>query len=148
MPRLDDPASSEANPLDLIIVGAGFAGLYALQRALNSNRSAVVLERGGDVGGTWYWNRYPGARCDIQSMEYSYSFDDALQQDWSWTERYAAQPEILNYANHVADRFGLRHHIRFSTLVVTMTFLEANNLWRTETAAGDVFFSRFCIMAT
>lgn len=148
MPRLDDPASSEANPLDLIIVGAGFAGLYALQRALNSNRSAVVLERGGDVGGTWYWNRYPGARCDIQSMEYSYSFDDALQQDWSWTERYAAQPEILNYANHVADRFGLRPHIRFSTLVVTMTFLEANNLWRTETAAGDVFFSRFCIMAT
>jgi len=148
MPRLDDPPSSEANPLDLIIVGAGFAGLYALQRALNSNRSAVVLERGGDVGGTWYWNRYPGARCDIQSMEYSYSFDDALQQDWSWTERYAAQPEILNYANHVADRFGLRPHIRFSTLVVTMTFLEANNLWRTETAAGDVFFSRFCIMAT
>ena len=86
MPRLDDPASSEANPLDLIIVGAGFAGLYALQRALNSNRSAVVLERGGDVGGTWYWNRYPGARCDVQSMEYSYSFDDTLQQDWSWTE--------------------------------------------------------------
>ena len=148
MPLLDDAPSSEANPLDLIIVGAGFAGLYALQRALNSNRSAVVLERGGDVGGTWYWNRYPGARCDVQSMEYSYSFDDTLQQDWSWTERYAAQPEILNYANHVADRFGLRPHIRFSTLVVTMTFLEANNLWRTETAAGDVFFSRFCIMAT
>ncbi len=148
MPPLNDPVSSEANPLDLIIVGAGFAGLYALQCALNSNRSAVVLERGGDVGGTWYWNRYPGARCDVQSMEYSYSFDDALQQDWSWTERYAAQPEILDYANHVADRFALRPHIRVGTLVTTMTFLEAHNLWRTETAEGDVFFSRFCIMAT
>ena len=112
MSLLNDSGSSETNPVDLIIVGAGFAGLYALHRALNSNRSAVVLERGGDVGGTWYWNRYPGARCDVQSMEYSYSFDDALQQDWSWSERYAAQPEILHYANHVADRFALRPHIR------------------------------------
>ena len=148
MLHLKDPSSSEANPLDLVIVGAGFAGLYALQRALSSDRTAVAIERGGDVGGTWYWNRYPGARCDVQSMEYSYSFNDALQQNWSWTERYAAQPEILRYANHVADRFELRPHIRFETLVVAMTFLEATGLWRTETNSGEIFFSRFCIMAT
>lgn len=124
------------NPLDIVIVGAGFAGLYALQRALTSGRQAVVIERGDGVGGTWYWNRYPGARCDVQSMEYSYSFDAALQQEWSWTERYAAQPEILEYANHVADRFHLRPHIEFKRTVAKMVYLEDRKVWQTVTSDG------------
>jgi len=136
------------NPLDIVIVGAGFAGLYALQRALTSGRQAVVIERGDGVGGTWYWNRYPGARCDVQSMEYSYSFDAALQQEWSWTERYAAQPEILEYANHVADRFHLRPHIEFKRTVAKMVYLEDRKVWQTVTSDGANYFSRFCIMAT
>jgi cyclohexanone monooxygenase len=94
--------------MDVLIVGAGFAGMYMLHRARSLGFTAQVLEAGSGVGGTWYWNRYPGARCDVESMEYSYQFSEELQQEWRWSERYAAQPEILRYANHVADRFGLR----------------------------------------
>jgi cyclohexanone monooxygenase len=97
---------------DAVIVGAGFAGLYMLHRLRGVGFRARVLEAGSGVGGTWYWNRYPGARCDVESVQYSYQFDDKLQQDWEWTERYAAQPELLRYANHVADRFDLRHPVR------------------------------------
>ena len=97
-----------------VIVGAGFAGLYMLHRLRGLGLSARVYEAGDGVGGTWYWNRYPGARCDVESMDYSYSFSDELQQEWTWTERYASQPEILRYINHVADRFDLRRDIRLA----------------------------------
>src|SRR5215217_1078104 len=101
-------AQSEAyGPLDAVIVGAGVAGLYMLHRLRGLGLSARVIEAGDDVGGTWYWNRYPGARCDIQSVDYSYSFDPELDQEWTWSERYATQPEILRYATHVADRYDL-----------------------------------------
>jgi cyclohexanone monooxygenase len=144
----NNPVTSEQAPLELAIVGAGFAGLYALYRARASGRSALAFERGGDVGGTWYWNRYPGARCDVQSMEYSYSFDEDLQQSWSWSERYAAQPEILEYANHVSDRFALRDSIQFNTSVIALRYLAEHRVWRVETDSGGIFFARFCIMAT
>src|SRR6478752_6123036 len=97
---------------DVVVVGAGFAGMYMLHRLRGLGLSVRVYEQGGDVGGTWYWNRYPGARCDVESMQYSYSFSEELQQEWDWSERYAPQPEILAYANHVADRFDLRPDIR------------------------------------
>ena len=100
---------------DVVVVGAGFAGLYMLHRLRDAGFRVRVFEAGSGVGGTWYWNRYPGARCDVESMEYSYSFCDELQQQWEWTERYAGQPEILRYANHVADRFDLRRDIAFET---------------------------------
>ena len=98
---------STSRQVDAVIVGAGFAGLYALYRLRGLGLTAQVFEAGDDVGGTWYWNRYPGARCDVESMDYSYSFSDELQQEWHWTERYSSGPEILKYINHVADRFDL-----------------------------------------
>ena len=110
--------------VDAVIVGAGFAGMYALHRLVKENYHPIVFETGDNVGGTWYWNRYPGARCDIQSMEYSYTFDEDLQQDWNWSEKYAPQPEILRYANYVADRFELRQHINFNTRVLTARYDE------------------------
>ena len=103
--------------VDVVVVGAGFAGLYMLYRLRGLGMSAQVIEAGSDVGGTWFWNRYPGARCDVESMEYSYSFSDELQQEWEWSERYATQPEILKYIGHVANRFDLRKDIRFNTRV-------------------------------
>ena len=130
------------------MVGAGFAGLYMLHRLRQSGFSAQAFEAGGDVGGTWYWNRYPGARCDVESMEYSYSFSEALQQEWEWTERYAGQPEILRYANHVAERFGLRRHIAFRTKVTAAVFDEDANRWRIDTDTGTRVAARFLIMAT
>jgi cyclohexanone monooxygenase len=98
------PAEVGSDPpaLDVVIVGAGFAGLYALHRLRELRFSVRVFEAGEGIGGTWYWNRYPGARCDVESLDYSYSFCDALQQEWRWTERYASQPEILRYIEHVA----------------------------------------------
>src|SRR5262245_42564551 len=103
--------------VDVVVVGAGFAGLYALHKLRGLGFEVQVVEGGDGVGGTWYWNRYPGARCDVESLEYSYGFDDDLQQEWEWTERYATQPEILSYLEHVADRFDLRRDIRFGTSV-------------------------------
>ena len=134
--------------LDAVIVGAGFAGLYMLHRLRGLGLAARVYEAGKGVGGTWYWNRYPGARCDVESMDYSYSFSDALQQDWRWTERYAAQPEILKYINHVADRFDLRRDVQLETRVTAATFDEATGRWAVETDRGDRVSARFCIMAT
>jgi cyclohexanone monooxygenase len=134
--------------IDAIVVGAGFAGMYTLYKLLDSKFSARVFEAGDNVGGTWYWNRYPGARCDIESMEYSYSFDDDLQQKWNWTERYATQPELLKYANHVADSFNLRPHISFSTRVVSAHYDEEASLWQVTTDQGEEISARFCIMAT
>ncbi len=133
---------------DAIIVGAGFAGLYMLHRLRGLGLSARVIEAGDGVGGTWYWNRYPGARCDIESLEYQYGFDDDLAREWDWTERYATQPEILRYANHVADRFNLRPDIQFETRVIGAAFDEQAHRWVVETDRGDRFVARFCIMAT
>ncbi len=140
--------SVKVRELDAVVVGAGFAGMYMLHRLRGQGLAVQVIERGDGVGGTWYWNRYPGARCDVQSMEYSYQFDEALQQEWKWSERFSPQPEILAYANHVADRFDLRRDIQFETSVVAAHFDEATLRWRVETDAGEVFLARFCIMAT
>src|ERR1700748_413202 len=106
---------------DVVIIGAGFAGMYMLHRVRVLGIPARVYEAGSGVGGTWYWNRYPGARCDTETMQYSYSFSPELQQEWSWTEKFAGQPEILSYANHVADRFDLRRDITFNTSVTDAT---------------------------
>jgi cyclohexanone monooxygenase len=133
---------------DAIVVGAGFAGLYMLHKLRRLGMTAHVFEAGDDVGGTWYWNRYPGARCDVESMEYSYSFDEDLEQEWHWTERYATQPEILRYVQYVADRFDLRRDISFSTRVTAMTFDEVSELWTVETDRGAKLSARYCIMAT
>ncbi len=124
--------------VDVAVIGAGFAGMYMLHRLRSIGLSCRVIEAGSDVGGTWYWNRYPGARCDVESMEYSYEFDEDLQQTWDWSERYAAQPEILRYAEHVADRFDLRDSIQFRTRMTGAAFDEATNRWSLTTQpAGD-----------
>jgi len=136
-----------ANEVDAVVVGAGFGGLYMLHRLRAIGCSAVVIEAASDVGGTWYWNRYPGARCDIESLEYSFSFDEALQQEWHWTERYAAQPEILAYARHVAERFDLRRDICFDTRVLGAAFDERTARWEIRTDRGS-FSAQFLVMAT
>jgi cyclohexanone monooxygenase len=140
--------ASPENTLDVVIVGAGFAGMYALHSFRGMGLQAKVLEAGNDVGGTWYWNRYPGARCDVPSVEYSYSFDKDLEQEWNWTEIMAAQPEILEYAGHVADRFDLRKDMQFQTRVTRTIFDESSNLWQVVTDAGKTLRARFCVMAT
>jgi len=134
--------------LDMIIVGAGFSGLYMIHRAQQSGLSVRCFEAGGGVGGTWYWNRYPGARVDIECAEYSYSFSKELEQEWNWTERYAAQPEIERYANHVADRFDLRRRVDFNTRVESAIFNENSGLWTVTTDTGETLKTRYCIMAT
>ena len=133
---------------DAVVVGAGFSGLYMLHRLREIGLSVRVLERGGGVGGTWYWNRYPGARCDGDSVEYSYQFSDALQDEWRWTERNASQPEILRYLEHVADRFDLRRDISFETTVTEARFDEAAGCWRIATDDGMRLSATYCIMAT
>ncbi len=134
--------------IDAIIVGAGFSGIYMLKRCRELGLSAQVIEAGGGAGGTWYWNRYPGARCDVESMTYSYSFSDELQQEWTWTERYARQPEILRYIEHVLDRFDLRRDIQLETRVTSAVFDDAANRWIVDTNRGERLSARFCIMAT
>ena len=134
--------------IDAVVVGAGFAGLYMLHRLRGLGFATRVYEAGDGVGGTWYWNRYPGARCDVESLDYSYSFSEELQQEWRWTERFAPQPEILAYVNHVADRFDLRRDIQLSTRVTSAAFDEATSRWTIETDRGDRVSARFCIMAT
>ncbi|MFP6748933.1 MAG: NAD(P)/FAD-dependent oxidoreductase [Alphaproteobacteria bacterium] len=133
---------------DAVIVGAGFAGLYLLHRLRGLGFSTRMFERGGDVGGTWYWNRYPGARCDVESMQYSYSFSEELQQEWNWSERFSAQPEILEYAHHVAERYDLRRSIEFDTTVTSAHFDEATARWAVTTDKGETISAQFCIMAT
>ena len=138
----------EAKPFDAVVVGAGFAGLYALFRLRAMGLKVKVYEVGSEVGGTWFWNRYPGARCDVESMQYSYSFSGELEQEWHWTERYASQPEILSYIKHAADRFDLRRDVQFSTRVVSAEFDPQTSLWTLETDQGDRASARFCIMAS
>jgi cation diffusion facilitator CzcD-associated flavoprotein CzcO len=132
--------------VDAVVVGAGFSGLYMLQRLRELGFSVQVYEAAADVGGTWYWNRYPGCRCDIESMEYSYSFDKELEQEWEWSERYATQPEILGYAGHVADRFDLRRDIQFETRVTTATYDEDAKRWSITTDRGDEVSAQFFIL--
>jgi len=140
--------SATALIVDAVVVGAGFGGLYMLHRLRQLGLSIRGFERGTDVGGTWYWNRYPGARCDVESMQYSFSFSEDLQQEWRWGERFASQPEILAYAKHVAERFELRRDIQFGCSVSTARYDEATALWEIATDKGERLRARFCIMAT
>ena len=137
-----------ADRYDVVVVGAGFAGMYMLYRLRGLGFTARVYEQGSGVGGTWYWNRYPGARCDVESMQYSYSFSDELQQEWDWSERYAPQPEILKYANHVADRFDLRRDIQFDTRVERAEFDEGTNLWSVTVSDGKTVTAKYVVLAT
>lgn len=139
---------SSTHDVDVVIVGAGFAGMYELVRMRRAGFSAVVLEVADDVGGTWYWNRYPGARCDILSVDYSYSWDPELQQEWHWSERYAAQPEILRYAQFVADKHDLRTDIRFNTRVESAAWNDDTSRWTIHTDNGGDVTARHYVMAT
>jgi cyclohexanone monooxygenase len=140
--------NSQADAYDVVVVGAGFAGMYMLHRLRGLGFSVRVYEQGSGVGGTWYWNRYPGARCDVESMQYSYSFSDELQQEWDWSERYAPQPEILRYANHVADKYNLRADIQFGTRVDRASFDEDENIWSVATSDGKMVAAKFVVLAT
>ncbi len=133
--------------LDVIIVGAGFSGLYMLYKMRKMNLKALIIERASDAGGTWFWNRYPGARCDIESIEYSYSFSDELQQEWNWSNRYSDQSEILEYINYVVKKFNLKENIVFNTSVKSATFDENLKNWILETDSKS-YSSKFCVMAT
>ncbi|MBS0377153.1 MAG: NAD(P)/FAD-dependent oxidoreductase [Proteobacteria bacterium] len=132
---------------DVVVIGAGFAGLYSLYRFSQAGLRVIGFERGGDVGGVWYWNRYPGARCDCESNVYSFSFSHELQQEWSWSLRYSEQPEILRYLGHVADRFDLRRHIRFNSSVVAAHFDENGHHWRVVCSDGSSVRARFVVSA-
>ena len=140
--------NGQADAYDVVVVGAGFAGMYMLHRLRGLGFSVRVYEQGSGVGGTWYWNRYPGARCDVESMQYSYSFSDELQQEWDWSERYAPQPEILRYANHVADKYHLRSDIQFGTRVDRASFNEDENIWSVATSDGKMVAAKFVVLAT
>ncbi len=142
------PDSQAPATVDVVIVGAGFAGMYMLHRLRGLGISARVFEAASGVGGTWYWNRYPGARCDVESMQYSYSFSPDLQQEWQWSELFASQPEILRYANHVADRLDLRRDIQFDTRVTAAHFDRTTHRWDVRTDRGERVSAQYCVMAT
>ena len=138
---------SDMQRFDVIVVGAGFGGMHMLWKLRQLNMSAIVFERGSDVGGTWYWNRYPGARCDVPSMDYSVPWDPEMDQEWNWSERFSTQPEILDYATKLADRHDLRRDIRFNTAVTKVTWEEGRRLWTVETDSGDVVEAPFFVSA-
>jgi cation diffusion facilitator CzcD-associated flavoprotein CzcO len=148
MKRLAMKPHEQDGNVDLLIVGAGFSGLCMLHKAREMGLRALVLEAADSVGGTWYANRYPGARVDIQSLEYSYSFSEELQQDWHWSERYASQPELLRYANHVADRFDLRDAIRLNTRVTGAHFDHDSRRWLVHCGDGQTMNARFIVLAS
>ncbi|MGW0050630.1 flavin-containing monooxygenase [Nocardia cyriacigeorgica] len=145
----ETPSSVQTGPtsVDVVVVGAGIAGLYALHKFRSQGLTVRVFEAADGVGGVWYWNRYPGARCDVESVDYSYSFDDALQQEWNWSEKYATQPEILAYLNHVADRFDLRRDIEFGARVTDAVLDESTLRWEVRTDTGTVVSARFVVLA-
>ncbi|MSZ88575.1 MAG: NAD(P)-binding protein [Actinobacteria bacterium] len=144
-----DTGSSDGGlDADVIVVGAGMSGLYALKVLRERGFRVIVLDRAPGVGGTWYWNRYPGARCDIPSFEYSFGFDPELEQEWEWSEQFSPQPEIERYLNHIADRYDLRRDIRLETGVAAMTFDEATDTWIVDTETGEQLRARFCVMGT
>ncbi|MGE0219510.1 flavin-containing monooxygenase [Mycolicibacterium sp.] len=134
--------------IEVLVVGAGFSGLYALIRMRELGFDAVAADAGGDVGGTWYWNRYPGARVDTESVDYSFSFSAELQQEWTWTERYAAQPEILAYLRHVATRFALWPHIHLNTRIEALRYDDARERWDVTSTDGRRWSAKYCILAT
>ena len=144
---MPDTSHSPPRQLDVAIVGGGLAGLYAIHRLRSIGLKVRAYEAGSGVGGTWFWNRYPGARCDVESLEYSYSFDDQLQQDWKWPERYGTQPEILKYINHVADRFDLRRDVQLNTRIKSAVFDRTANEWTLATDSGEQVRARYCVMA-
>ena len=141
-------SGSTVQKVDVAVVGAGFAGLYLLHRLRRGGFTTVVSEEAEDVGGTWYWNRYPGARCDIQTIDYSYTFDTELESAWKWSEKYATQPEILRYLGFVADRYDLRRDIRFRTRITAATWDQAAERWLLTTNTGATISCRYYIMAT
>ncbi len=141
-------AQTKPSEIDVAVVGAGFSGLYLIKKLRDQGLSFRVFEAGSGVGGTWYWNRYPGARCDVESMQYSYSWDPELEQKWQWSETFAPQPEILKYANHVADRYDMRPHIEFNTRVTAQTYDEAAQRWQVTLSTGETASACFCVMAT
>ena len=146
--RSDGTLNSIKARYDTVVVGAGFSGIYALHKFLQKGLSVLLLEKGEGLGGTWFWNSYPGARCDVESMEYSYQFDEKLQQDWEWTERYASQPEILKYMEYVVERFNLRSNMRFGVKVDAATFDENSNDWTIETSTGNIIKAKYCVFGT
>ena len=137
----------KAKEVYVVVVGAGFAGIYMLYKLKNLGFTSRVIERGDGVGGTWHWNRYPGARCDIPSLQYSYQFDDELQQEWEWEEKYSSQKQILEYANHVVDRFDLRNDITINTEGQSTTYNEEQGRWTVKTSQEEIICS-YCVMAT
>ncbi len=141
-------ASQQPTRIDALVVGAGFGGMYAVHKLSGMGLSVQGIEAGGDVGGVWYWNRYPGARCDLMSLDYCYSFSPELEQEWTWTEQFAAQPEILAYANFVADRLDLRRHFHFETRVTGAACDDATRTWRVTTDDGRSFEATYCVMAS
>ncbi len=141
------PRQLDVARLDVAIVGGGLAGLYAIHRLRGIGLKVRAYEAGSGVGGTWFWNRYPGARCDVESLEYSYSFSEELQQEWKWPERYGTQPEILKYINHVADRFDLRRDVQLNTRIKTAMFDGKANEWILKTDAGEEIRARYVVMA-
>ena len=143
-----EPAGTEPEQFDVVVVGAGVSGLYALHHFRELGFTVHVVEAGDGVGGTWFWNRYPGARCDVPSMEYSYGFSPELEQEWEWTEVFPLQEELEAYFNHVADRFDLRRHIQLGTRVTAATYDDARGRWLVDTDAGDHFSAQFLVMAT
>ncbi len=147
MQEIEYRMNQHNDELDVIIVGAGFSGLYMLYKMRKMNLKALIIERASDAGGTWFWNRYPGARCDIESIEYSYSFSDELQQEWNWSNRYSDQSEILEYINYVVKKFNLKENIVFNTSVKSATFDENLKNWILETDSKS-YSSKFCVMAT
>jgi cation diffusion facilitator CzcD-associated flavoprotein CzcO len=140
--------SSTVRRVDVIVVGAGFGGMYATYKFRLMGKSVVGIEAGGDVGGVWYWNRYPGARCDLMSVDYSYGFSEEIEQEWTWSEQFAAQPEILAYANFVADKLDLRRSYLFNTRVTSAIWDEDTKAWRATTDRGETLEAPYCVMAT
>jgi len=142
------PKLPDAQPIDALIVGAGFAGMYMLHKLRTTDIGAQVVEAGSGVGGTWYWNRYPGARVDVQSLEYSFGFDAGMEAEWRWSERYAPQPELLRYANFVAERFDLKRDIRFNTRIASAHWQDSDSRWLVRGETGDAWSCRYLILAT
>jgi cyclohexanone monooxygenase len=147
-PHASSPAAAAGSRYDAIVVGGGFGGIYALHKLRSLGMKVRVFEAGSGVGGTWFWNRYPGARCDVDSVEYSYSFSDDLQQEWNWAERFSKQSDILRYIEHVVERFDLERDIQLDTRVKSAVFDDERGEWLVLTADGGSHRARFCIMAT